>query len=379
MKLFHPLLIDLIGLREDAWGWRGAQPTLDIHAVENVCLLSPANRLGDSIVLSLIVDALSTSRPSLPIIVCTAGAFEAYWASHPAVSEVIVLPKSRSIFRSLSKVATQWRIGRRFRDRFDVLISVSGFNRPDHFALVRGMGARTTVGFNKLQYRLFDYSIDERTHGGECQPVHFKTASIMRLFGIEVSVKGLAAHLPFSPEDERAAERIVDRLRSPGPRLLLNAYGKSGTRVLSPASVVRLIEEIRRAGFVGPVFVSVPGERVEEYESALSQQQCRSPLEVVGPQEDLGVLFAFVAAMDVVVSTDTAVGHIAAALSKPQIALFSRAGNLPVVWRPLNDRCVSVVSRVHEDVNGVDWEEFRAAFTAVSRLESNARPTPRRG
>ena len=369
MKLFHPLLIDLIGRRRDAWGWRTLQPKLDIHAVENVCLLSLANRLGDSIVLSLLVDALAESRPDLPITVCTARAFEAYWASHPAVREVVVLPRSRSIFRSLSKVATQWRIGRRFRDRFDVLISVSGFSRPDHFALVRGMGARTTVGFNKLQYRLFDYSIDERTYGVDCRAIHFKTASVMRLFGIEVSVQGLAAHLPFGSEDERAARRVVDRLRSPGPRLLLNVYGASRNRILSPASAVRCVAEIRRAGFVGPIFVSAPGSRVEEYESALSQTQRCSPVEVIGPHEELGTLFAFVAAMDVVVSTDTAIGHIAAALLKPQVALFSRGGSLPIVWRPLNDRCTSVVSSVNEDVNGIDWDEFGLAFAEVAGVK----------
>lgn len=363
MDPFANLLIDTLGRRKNDFGWRGGQGPLNLAEVDNVCLLQPNHKLGDAILISLLVDALAQARPGLRLYVATSSEFAPYWECHPAVSRAIVLDPGKR-FALATRIGRGWREAKAWRGRLDVAISFQPYARAEHFALLRYLGPQTLIGFNKETFRLFDYSLEEHRQGVDLAPIATRARSVMRVFGLDVDVRQLRAHAPFVPADEALVNRTLSVLPR-GPRVLVNVYGATHSKRLSPDSTRRVVREIRRSGYRGAVVVSAPLGEEREYEALLREERGDSPVAVIGPQSGIGPLCALVAAMDVVISPDTAVGHVAAAFGKPQVCLFGRRGSVPITWRPLNDRCLTLVPSTGENVNDVDWSEFAEAVRQV--------------
>lgn len=362
MKFLKRMLVDLWGRRDDDFNWRRHTVPLDPATVRSALILHLNDKLGDAVIDSLLIDALAQHRPEIAVSVGTTGGFERFWRSHPHVRNVEIFPPSKGR-SALGRVPAARRAGRALRGRYDLVVSFESFAQPDHFALLRALAPKALVGFDKNRFRLFDYSLDEGRHGVEARPIVGKVASIMRVLGEEIDPARLRPHVPFGLEDERAIRPLLDRLDRPGPRLLLHAYGSGPLKTLSPESVSRWVAELRRAGHEGPIWVGVPEGRQTAYEAA----SLGEGVAVLGPTPDAFGLIALVAAMDLVVAPDTSVGHIAAALGKPQIVLFPGEANVPRVWRPLNERCVVLVAPPGASVEAIaPAESATAARTLVN-------------
>lgn len=256
MKFLKRLLVDFWGRRADDFHWRKAQRPLDPATVENVCILHLNNKLGDAVIDVRIVDAFRRLHPTIPIYVGTTAPFVRFWASHPHVREVFLLPSTQGR-SALGRVPAARRSARPWRGRFGLVVSFEAFAQPDHFAMLRMLAPKVLVGFYKNHYRLFDYSLDEARHGVVVRPIGTKIESILRVLGDEVDVSTLASHVPFGPDEEREAQAILDRLDVPGDRLFLHVHGTSDFRVISPTVAAKLIQSLREAGHAGPIWLSV--------------------------------------------------------------------------------------------------------------------------
>lgn len=369
VRFFKGLIVDLIGKRRDDFNWRRQTDVVDLDTVRNVGILHLNEKIGDAILNSRMVDAFNRARPDLPVDIGTTARFERFWRSHAGVRDVVVLPSASKSKRRVSRrLIEAIRAGQRERGRFDALVTFESFALPDHFALLRLLTPRVLIGFNKHIYRLFDHSLEEGRHGVYARHIARKVEEVMKVFGREVRVEELPGHVPFGLEDEAVAQAVVERLATPGPRLMLHSYGDGHTRILTPQSVRKAIRALRAAGHGGAIFVNVPLGKEGAFEAELREGDALDGVLLVPPLADMFGLFALVARMDVVVALDTSVGHIAAALRKPQLAVFTAEPNLSRVWRPLNDRCVVVVGRSRETVNDMDWIEFEAAARETLRL-----------
>ncbi len=358
MKFLKRLLVDRWGGREDDHSWRRSQAPLDPKAVESVCLLHLNDKLGDAVIDSLLVDALAKLHPEIPVFVGTTAGFERYWRSHPHVREVAVFPPSKGR-SALGRVFPARRAARPWRGRFDVVVSFESFAQPDHFALLRALGARTVVGFDKNRFRLFAYSLDEGRFGVEARPIASKIAAVLRVFGDETDLSGMRSHVPLEPDGEREAQAIVGT-PGDGLRLFIHTYGTGGDKRLSSEKVASILRTFREAGHRGPVWVGVPKGQREAYGM--------EGVAVVEPTESAFGLFALIAEMDLVVAPDTSVGHIAAALGKPQAVLFPGAANLPRVWSPRNERCVVLVAPPGETVESIEIADAARTVLAWARV-----------
>ena len=375
MKLINRWLIDRWGQRRDDFDWRTFQTPLDLDSVGSVLILNLNGKLGDALMISLLVDALARARPELSISIGTTEEYVEYWRRHPAVRQVATFPTShrarRSVFR---RVREARRAARPFRGRFDLVVSLEPYAAPDHFALFRTLRARTNVGFNKHVYRLFTYSLEERRHGVAATSVAERTARVMEVFGREVDVRALRFSVPFDREDAEAASEALGPLPAGTSRLLLNTYGAGKEKVLEPHSVVRAVAEIRRTGYGGAIVASLPPGREATFLEALREAALDGNVTSIPPMADFFKLFALVSLVDVVVSPDTSVGHIAAAFGKPQVCLFARSGTIPAAWRPYSERCLCVVSTDGRNVNGVDWDAFGKAVCGALALAASPCP-----
>ena len=363
MFFIKRLLVDHWGRRKDNFDWRVRQGPLDLNAVKSVLILHLNSKLGDSLVISLLVDAFARERPDLAIDVGTTSEYVEYWRRHPNVRAVETFPGSKRLMRRMGRRISEARkAGISSKGRYDVVVSFEPYASPDHFALLRALAAPVVIGFNKLPYRLFTYSLEERRHTVplSASSVAMRTARVLEVFDREIDIRELAFHAPFYEEDERAVRSLVET-SVPGPKLLFNTYGASHEKRLSPASIAKAVREIRRAGHAGPIFLSVPPRQEGVTMNSLQKEGLETGVSTIKPVADFFKLFALVSAVDWVVSPDTAVGHIAAAFGKPQVCLFARQGTIPVAWKPFSDRCESVVSTSGKNVNDLQWDAFGTA------------------
>ena len=357
MKRLKRFLVDAWGGRDDDFNWRKDQGPLDPSQVRSVLLLHLNEKLGDAVIDSLLVDAFWQTHPEIAVFVGTTLSYERYWRAHPHVADVALFPPSKGR-SALGRIVPARRAARAWRGRFDVVVSFESFAQPDHFALLRALAPRWIVGFHKNRFRLFDYSLDEGRHGVMARPIFSKIASVMRVFGGEIAPESLGFHTPFGAEDELRIEPILARLPGTGMRVYLHAHGTGEAKRLSPGKVLELVEELRAQDESLRIWVGVPEDRGGDYESALSG---KANVTVLPPLPDAFALFAFVGRMDLVVAPDTSVGHIAAALRKPQIVLFAGETNVPRVWKPLNDRCAVLVAPPGEPVEAIARDAFAVA------------------
>ena len=360
MQLLKNLLVDRLGRRDDAFGWREFDDTLPMERVRSLCLLHTDAKLGDAIVNSLLVDALGKARPEVEITMGTTKAFAPYWEAHPAVARAIAFPdRDRGgpfeRLRAARAAAAPWE------GRFDVLVSYDSYAFFDTFALIDALRPERVVGFNKGPYRLFDLSLDDGRHGIQRRPIASRVEWLMKTLEIDLPLSDLAFHVPIGPGEQAEVAALV---AGPRPWLLLNTYGAAAPRSLTPDSVARALEIL---DWPGTVFLSVPAGKESEFAALAGPRVVVAP-----PLSGFMALFALVARMDAVVSPDSAVAHIAAAFDKPQVCLFKDRLYNPVVWRPMSDRCEVVLSTSGENVNDLDWNEFAAA---AERMLGDAPPS----
>ena len=379
MDIYKRFLVDRWGRRKDDFDWRVFQTTTDLRSVDGILVLHLNDRLGDALVISMLVDALARARPDLRIAVGTTEPYAEYWRRDPRVGEVAILPCSRKLGRRMGRRIREARRGAQpWRGRFDVVVSFEPYALPDHFALIRTLRAKINIGFNKHVYRLFTYALDERRHGVVATPIAERTARVMEVFGETVDCRNLDVSVPYGPDDEAAARAVVERLATPGARLLLNTYGFGPEKHLTPAAVARAVRVVRQMGHAGPIYLSVPPGEAGSFEATLREAGSWGGVVAIAPMADVFKLFALVARMDVVISPDTAVGHVAAAFRKPQIAIFAQWGSIPVAWKPYNARCRALVSTTGLSVDDLDWEGFTSAVCGTLAESGESPPLPER-
>ena len=349
MQPLKNLLVDRLGQRDDAFGWRERQAALDPSGLRSVLLLHTDAKLGDAIVNSLLVDALGRRLPHLEVAFGTSRAFADYWRSHPNVKEAIVLP-DRIGGNPFKRLADSRRAVAPWQGRFDLAICFDQFAMLDTFALLDGLKAKRVVGFNKHPYRLFDHSLEEHRYGVQARHISSRVSSTMAALGVAVDPFDLDFHVPFGEADDQEADAVLAR-GGAGPRLLFNVYGAGAEKRMSPEAVGKALASL---GPAGTVFLSVPKGEEEAYRSDDPR------VVVISALSGFPALFALTSKMDFVVSPDSAVGHIAAAFGLPQIAVFADAVNIPVVWKPMNPRCEVVVS-AEGSAGALDWSAFAAA------------------
>jgi ADP-heptose:LPS heptosyltransferase len=91
------------------------------------------------------------------------------------------------------------------------------------------------------------------------------------------------------------------------------------------------------------------------------------------PSKSLFELFDIIDDMDAVITPDTGIGHVAAALSKPLLVAFKDSYYCPLAWKPISNQLELVYSNTDNTVNDLDWTEVRAClnrtFERIKRPE----------
>ncbi len=315
-------------------------------------LLIRTDRIGDAIISTPSIALLRQRFPEARIDLLLGHRNALVGGLIPGVDRVIVLPRSPvPMFATISHLR---------RQRYDVAINLLEGDSASAAAVTAASGARYRVGFDGQASSAYEIVVERPSPEVHMVPA---TAALLGALGVD----------PIPPEGprrpcERLQLRIAKQELSAGRQALRNAVGmQRGAVVVMNVSASApsrrwaidrfetLADRMRTAGFV-PVFVGAPAD-----ESALRSLAQRGWI-TLAPSRSYARFASLLAGADAVVTADSSVVHLAAALERPLVVLARSSGDTRR-WAPWG-----VAHRIVADAETLAAIAPDDVFPAISSL-----------
>lgn len=222
----------------------------------------------------------------------------------PLFDEILVTPRGAG--RMLQLI-------RRFRaNRYDLAVNLLGSDSNTAAAITLLSGARFKLGFSNAASAFYDVVVPL---GSEPVPFARRVLSLAPPLGISLPDESqLPLSLAIPPDAHKNVRADIDRIRSLGrPIVMINISCTMPERFWGPDHSVRLAHDLRRDGFE-PVIVAAPDDAAMQQHIANAGGAIAIP-----PRSSLAEFVAVLSAADLVITPDTSVTHICAALGKPTV------------------------------------------------------------
>jgi ADP-heptose:LPS heptosyltransferase len=348
--------VDHLGQREDRYYWRQQLDGLALPQAGTVCLWMADGKLGDAIVNSMLVKSLRLARPDLSVTLVCSASTAPFWLRLPGISHVV--PVGKHWKQTLDTV--RQRVSR----RFDAFISFETFASSELLQVLKGLNPVAAVGFSVGAYRAFQYSLVDNTYQFPRRHITQRLVNLCDLMGI-----GFVAESDMVPIVHQGLSRGQGAAKS--PRCFFNVYGASEARSFSVSSVSAICQTL--SGLIAGLKVefNVPQGARAEWQGAMPQLGAIQG-ELAPQGMDLWTLFEHVAQADFVVTTDTAIGHIAAAMGVPCAVFFADRHYNPIVWAPFSTRLEKIMPVVGgASVNDFDEQQLALALQKTAMVASS--------
>ncbi len=219
--------------------------------------------------------------------------------------------------------------------RFDLVMQMHGSGGIVN-ALVTQFGGRTTIGFALPGTETgLDLAVPWPGQGTELE----RCLALTDALG--APRKGLQLDFPLLDSDRREAARLLSEFGVAGRYMLLHPGSQLPSRRWAPESFAAVADAVASRG-LSVILTGVAGEAT--LASAVRARSRHRLTDLVGRTRSLHTLGALVESAALVVSNDTSISHIAAALSTPSVVVA--CGSDVARWAPLN-----------HDLHRVHWHE----------------------
>ncbi len=297
--------------------------------------------IGDMLVNTVAFRAIKNAYPRWTIHVLAGAANREVVSSNPDIDKIIPF-------------AGLWRTIKSLRhEHYDIYYFHKNRLTLQDFILLKYAGAKVNIGRDKADFKLFDYSI---VAPSETEVERF--ARLLELLGVNEIDRSYQFHL--TPEElSRGASHIATL--SGRPVIAFNRYGNHRGKLFSRSRAVQLIREINRV-YKGAAIVLLcsPATRHEtigmQGELALDNVLAAAWIRTI---RDSAAILRHV---DLVVTPDTSIVHIACAFHKPQICVYRDQTELQL-WRPMSGQAIILLPRSpSRQVDDLDLTEFARAL-----------------
>jgi heptosyltransferase III len=290
-------------------------------------LLLRLRSLGDLVLETSVIRALHEWRPDLRISVLAKERFAAVFEGNPAVSEVILCG-------GLMSTASELR-----RRKFAVVFNQHG--GPRSAMLTAMSGARTKVGWRGYQYDfVYDVKVPDAHEFFEVAVPHTIEHRLSQLWSTGLP-RGPVPPTQLFPQADAAAiaaQKIAEQgIASGTPYAVLQPGARTAAMRWPLKSFAALAKWLRNAHNIASV-VNL-GARDEEL-AAESARAFQGLAAIPDPPLSMRELIALTASASIFVGNDSGPAHIASALDRPTVALFSETD--PAQWGPCNARGIAI-------------------------------------
>jgi len=319
---------------------KAPQASIPLNEIRSIALLRWDNKLGDAIMSGVFIKTLQTLRPDIQISVITP-AFCGQWFKQATDCNIVECGKrSAKTARSL----------REYRGQFDAVIELgTSFDYKELIAL-HELGASYNIGFNKQSHPIFNVHISQ-------QATHFKDRyfAAAKLFG-EAETSPQIPLIPFPQQPVVKAGEI---------NIGVNLFGSSKYRQFSKTEAHNLLTRWRKDFPTDNLYlIPVPG-KIEFLQQLV--QECNDE-HVILPGDTASLAFSLqlLSQVDICVTPDTSVVHMASALNTPILAIYADDEKNYQEWHPLSDKSEVIFNTAGKGKNDrvyvheFDWAELKA-------------------
>lgn len=273
-----------------------------------------------------------------------------------------------------ASLAARARFLRRLRAKgYDLVVDL--FGNPRSALLTLLTGAPTRVGFN-FRFRQAAYNVRVPARGYLVHEVEFNLDAL-RAIGVHVGVPRLRFPVPEGAR-HYAQEFVAKNGLSDKLLIGLNNSGGWAAKRWVPERAVRLAQLLAKRHEATVVVLWGPGERAQAEQIAAAAGEGV----LLAPPTDLHQLAALVARLRLLVTTDSAPMHIAAAVGTPVVALFGPTNPLlqgpfgpgHVVVRNESLSCLGCNRTTCEDGACMRELAVETVYAACSEALSSSRP-----
>lgn len=319
---------------------KAPQPKMPLKDIRSVALLRWDNKLGDAIMSGLFIKALQSARPDITVSVITPQ-FCGNWYQKATGCEVIHCGK-RGV--KTAKALHQ------YHGQFDAVVELgTSFDFKELLAL-HELGASYNIGFNKAKHPIFNVCLPDET-------VHFKHRyqAAAELF-CDQPIDGTIPLIPFTDQP---------LVQSDKTNVAINLFGSSKYRQFSKPEALKLLNYWLRDFPQDYLYlIPVPG-KIEFLQDLV--EECASD-RVILPSETSSLEFSLqlLSQVDLCVTPDTSVVHMASALNTPILAIYADNPRNYQEWHPLSEQSkvlFNPASKGKHDrvyVHEFDWADFKA-------------------
>jgi ADP-heptose:LPS heptosyltransferase len=328
-------------------------------------LLIRHDRIGDAIISTPIFALLRKRFPAARIDLLLGRRNAAVASLLPFVDNCIVLPGS---FSSALNIIARIR-----RTRYDVAINLLAKDSASGSLLSLFSGAATRIGFQGETASAYDILIPHPE-----QPVHIVSETSLLLAPLGIPPIGeepqrTEDYLTLTLTDdliESARQMVATAFSSDNPVVVVNISGSGPEKFWGADNYVRLAAAIRRIG-LRAIFAGSPADR-----EMVSQIARESNVQSLPPTDSYAEFAAMLSLADMIVTPDTSVVHLAAALHKPTVMLIASPSDF-IPWRPWGTP--HIVVRHNSSIASIAVEDvgtalFQLASETIGPAHSSPRP-----
>ncbi len=338
---------------------------IDGNRIRKVLFLRP-EKIGDMVISFPVFDGLKRHYPHIEIsIVCSPRNY-AIIGNDPRFSHIYLYKK-----RPLKDVSEILRIR---RERFDAVVDMICDDSVTALFMSQMMApGKPRIGVGKNRFaEYYDFNYDHRR--GNTGHIIYNTLKLLKAFGIDSeSVDGFAPpHL--TPQAIDIADKFVAEVSSedaPAFKVAYNLSAGSPTRYWAEEKsreLLRRILDYRPDSRIILFTVGSDRERANRLISMLGERAVNVP-------EGMSLIdaSALLSRMDLLISPDTSLVHIARSFHVPVVGLYSRFMYNFMLWRPYMQEDGAVVSGNEHNIHDITVDQVFDAFVKLVKQDTAVR------
>lgn len=315
---------------------------------EQIFVFLRYDRIGDLIVSLPLVKSLREAFPTTKMILIGSQTNAPVAEYCELFDEIIIKPRGR-LFKWIS-VLWDLRL-RKVTITFDLNHSVTRHTllaclaiNPKHVATPYKDGR---WGVRGTELELFDI-MPPRHHDGYARPMAELYLDIARFLGCKTDN---SLPYPLSPR-----VNYVDKNRT----IILNHRGSRSCMRLRDEHLVEMVKIIHG---VEPSYKITMFPEFSEHERIQNLMSDQPNVDVIEPSSTIIPVVEAISRASLVITPDTALTHIAAAFSKPLIAVYANEPTLFKQWRPLNSApTTTIFSASSKSLDGYNFNQLSQAI-----------------
>jgi ADP-heptose:LPS heptosyltransferase len=330
---------------------------LDGRERRKVLFLRP-EKLGDMIISFPVFDGLKKEYPHLRISILASPKSFPIIDGDPRFEKIFLYRKN--LWRDFGRILAMRR------EKYDCVVDMICDDSVTALFLSQLCApGKPRIGVGKVKFRrYYDFNYDHRM--GNTGHIIDNTLKLLEAFGIDSQKVDRYAQ-PFVDQQSREkAERFIRETaaRNPGARMIgYNLSAGSPTRIWGEGKSIELIRRILDFEPKCTVILFTPPNERERGEKILGQ--FGNAVYLVPDKLNLKEASALIARLDLFISPDTSLVHIARSFQVPVVGLYSRFMKNFLLWRPYGQSEGAVVSGNDDNIHDITVPQVFDVFSHI--------------